>query len=666
MTFPSVFTLSQHVCSHFCDLTPQYLQELQAIGLSSTFYAIYILIFTGAFTLLYVAMGAVIFIRTWKQAPDVVKPMALLSSLVLVSVGLTFPFARFLPILHAEIPLWSPLTFYVFSFSEGLFFLFCYLFPDGSFAPRWMVVPLSLLVIFFTGYNFVLTWPDISVLGLNVQIVTLLFRAGLSIVGTCALLCAIGSQIYKYTHFSTASERQQVRWVVVGLITICVLLAAGQSLNWLIPNVWTYLLLLTTLLLSFLCVPLAIGIAILRYHLWAIEGLVNRALVYGMLTAAVIGIYVLLVGGLGNLLHLPGNPLLSLVATGVVALLAHPLRLQIQKWLNRLLYGERDDPYLLLSRMGLHIEATLASQQVLPTIVATVAQSLKLPYVAIHTAGAPGGLLEAVYGTPGPNLVRFPLMYQGQRIGDFVLAPRSSEGALTPADERLLTDLMRQIGIGVHVLLVNRELQRSRERLVMAREEERRRLRRDLHDDVAPTLASFSQRIDIVNLLVEQKPQQAIAQLKALQDQVKAVISELRRVVYALRPPVLDELGLVSAIREHIIPAHQGAKLAIRLEVPEGLPQLSAAIEVAAFHIIQEALTNVVRHACAQHCLIRLTLQEQMLYLDILDDGQGVPTTYRRGVGLHSMCERAEELGECARLCHCRQGERRFLHVYRY
>lgn len=371
----------------------------------------------------------------------------------------------------------------------------------------------------------------------------------------------------------------------------------------------------------------------------------SRTLAYGILTASLISIYVLLVGGVGNLFHLQGNPLLALVATGLVALLVHPLRLQVQRWVNRLLYGERDDPYLLLSRLGQRIETTLATQEILPTIVATVAQSLRLSYTAIRVSDSRAGPLEAAYGTPGAKLLHFPLVYQGQPIGDFLLAPRSSEEALTPADERILNDLLRQISIAIHVLRLNQDLQYSRERLVSAREEERRRLQRDLHDGIAPTLASFSQRIDTATFFIEQNPQQAIAQLKALQDQVKAALSELRRVVYALRPPILDEPGLISAIQEQSIPTYQTERLTISLEVPEELPPLPAAVEVAAFHILQEALTNVARHSDTRHCRIRLTLCGNTLYLNVLDDGQGFSPESHRGVGLHSMRERAEELG---------------------
>ncbi|HEX7737555.1 MAG TPA: sensor histidine kinase, partial [Ktedonobacteraceae bacterium] len=218
--------------------------------------------------------------------------------------------------------------------------------------------------------------------------------------------------------------------------------------------------------------------------------------------------------------------------------------------------------------------------------------------------------------------------------------------ALTPADVRLLDELARQAGLAAHAVRLAADLQKARERLVLAREEERRRLRRDLHDGVGPTLASISQRIDIARHLVSRDPDAAIAQLGNLKTQIKSTIADIRRVVYALRPPALDELGLVSALREYIMQLQGAQSIQISLEAPTDLPELSAAVEVAAYRIILEALTNVERHACAQTCLVRLELVDgRSLHIAISDDGRGLPDDYRAGVGIISMRERAAELG---------------------
>jgi signal transduction histidine kinase len=390
--------------------------------------------------------------------------------------------------------------------------------------------------------------------------------------------------------------------------------------------------------------------------------LINRTLVYGTLTASVVAIYVLVVGTLGALFRAGGNLLISLVATGLVAVLFQPLRNRLQQAINRLTYGERDDPYKVISRLGQRVEETLTPEAVLPTIVETVAQALKLPYAAITVKQGESFTIAASYSPSGKteddfsHLQRLPLAYQAEQVGELVLSPRAAGETFTTADQRLLEDLAHQIGVAVHAMSLTADLQHltvdlqhSRERLVVAREEERRRLRRDLHDGIGPTLASLFQRLDTARRLVPHDPDAAVLLLEALKGQVKSTIADIRRVVYALRPPVLDELGLVSAIREHSAYAQASNGLHVAIEAPEAMPPLPAAVEVAAYRIALEALTNVERHAQAHTCLIRLDLAEAgALCLDITDDGRGLSAHSTAGVGMTSMRERAAELGgEC-------------------
>jgi signal transduction histidine kinase len=192
-------------------------------------------------------------------------------------------------------------------------------------------------------------------------------------------------------------------------------------------------------------------------------------------------------------------------------------------------------------------------------------------------------------------------------------------------------------------LQLSADLQRSRERLVTAREEERRRLRRDLHDGLGPRLAAQTLKVGSARSLYPQDPAAADALLAGLETDIEAALTDIRRLVYDLRPPALDELGLVGAVRETAAQYGENG-LSISLRTPERLPILPAAVEVAAYRIVQEALTNVVRHAHAGSCLIRLSLND-VLELEITDDGVGLPADRRAGVGLSSMRERAAELG---------------------
>jgi len=356
------------------------------------------------------------------------------------------------------------------------------------------------------------------------------------------------------------------------------------------------------------------------------------------------------VGYLGALFQTGGNLLISLVATGLVAILFQPLRERLQRGVNRLMYGERDDPYGVLSRLGQRLEATLVSDAVLPTVVRTVAEALKLPYVAVEVERNGGFETAAATGESPAEPLRLPLVYGGGTVGRLVLGRRAGEGDFAPADRRLLDDLVRQIGVAVHAarltdeaLGLSADLQRSREKLVSAREEERRRLRRDLHDGLGPQLASLTMRAEAARDLVGTHPGRAEALLGGLIDGAQEAVADVRRLVYALRPPALDALGLVGALRSHASRLEGG--LRVEVEAPEELPPLPAAVEVAAYRIALEAMTNAARHADAKNCAVRLSLDDRAMELVVADDGRGIGADRGAGVGLHSMRERAEELG---------------------
>lgn len=372
--------------------------------------------------------------------------------------------------------------------------------------------------------------------------------------------------------------------------------------------------------------------------------MVKRPLLYGTLTVSVVIGYVLVVGSIGVLVQQTRITLIiSLFLIGLIAILFQPLRDRLQRAVNRLVYGERDNPYAVLSQLGRHMEATLAPESVLPTIVETIARSLKLTYAAIVLQQEDELTVVAAYGSPMEEQQRFPLVYQAEQLGELVLSPRSPGEPLTPADQRLLHDLAPQIGVAVNAVRLTVDLQRSRERLVTTREEERRRLRRDLHDGLGPQLASQTLTLTAARKLLRDDPAAAEALLADATVHVQEAIADIRRLVYDLRPPALDDLGLIAALREQIA-QYQSSGVSFTLDVPDQLPELSAAVEVACYRIIQEALTNVVRHAHARSCTIHIALNG-VLILEIADDGIGLTPSYRPGVGFSSMRERAEELG---------------------
>jgi two-component system NarL family sensor kinase len=253
--------------------------------------------------------------------------------------------------------------------------------------------------------------------------------------------------------------------------------------------------------------------------------------------------------------------------------------------------------------------------------------------------------LASSYGRPVEDSVEVPLIYQGETVGRLVVGKRGPGEHFSAADIRLLEDLARQAGVATHAVRLTTDLQRSRERLVMAREEERRRLRRDLHDDLGPTLAAVALQVETVRSLLRDDPGAADALLAKLKDETQSAIAGIRRIVYDLRPPALDELGLVGALREEGSRfAANGGPLMVSVEGDEVLPPLPAAVEVAAYRIALEAITNAARHSGASTCVVRIA-SNGGLDVEVRDDGRGLPADFRAGVGLTSMRERVAELG---------------------
>ena len=408
--------------------------------------------------------------------------------------------------------------------------------------------------------------------------------------------------------------------------------------------------------LALFMVPVFTGVAVLRYHLYDIDLVINRTLLYGALSVCVIALYVGLVAGFGALFQAGtrSNLLVSLVVTGLIAALFQPLRDRLQRAVDRTMYGQRRDPYAALSRLGERLEATLAPGAVLPTVVETVAQAMKSPHAAIVLEGEDGPETVAAHGLPEGEPAVLPLVHGDERLGHLVVSPPSPDKRFSPADHRLLRDLARQAGAAVHEVGLTRDLRRSRERLVSAREEERRRLRRDLHDGLGPTLAGLTFGLEAARRLVDERPDAAGELLSRLEDQAQEAVVNVRRVVQGLRPPALDDLGLVAAIRQQAeaygmvedAADRRGHETVLSVEAPEPFPALPAATEVALYRIAQEALTNVARHAGAGSCRVVLRAPSGgALEIEVSDDGGGISGKREDGMGLVSMRERAEELG---------------------
>jgi signal transduction histidine kinase len=531
------------------------------------------------------------------------------------------------------------------------FFTLPFLFPDGRFVPRWTVVWwIYAAASVFTFAFFPSFDPHNGVWVVVDTTATILL-----------ILLLVFAVIYRYRRVSTLEQQRQTKWVAFGLGISVPGFFAGDVM---MRNIDATAVGIGCLIGFLIIMPIAttlpfvtIGVAILQHGLYDIDVILNRTLLWLGMTLAVIGTYIGIVIGVGTMIGSRGGLFLSLVATGAVAVAFQPLRERVQRAVNRLLYGDRDEPYAVLARLGQRLEGALAHEDVLPGIVRTLTDALRLPYAAIMLQDGPLMIPAAAAGTPVSGVTRLPLVYQNEPVGELVVAARSPGQMFGPADRRLLDDLARQIGVAVHAVRLTADLQRARQRVVSAREEERRRLRRDLHDSLGGQLAALSIQASVMRSLIPADPAAAAELAAEIRAELKSAVGDIRRLVHGLRPPALDELGLVGALRQRALQYGAGGvyqtadgtqagdpHLSVSVISPDALPPLTAAVEVAAYRIAEEALTNVARHASARTCVVRVEAADELL-MTIQDDGVGISPGRTGGVGLRSMRERAEELG---------------------
>ncbi|PLS75479.1 MAG: hypothetical protein CYG61_07070 [Actinobacteria bacterium] len=462
-----------------------------------------------------------------------------------------------------------------------------------------------------------------------------------------APVCLLGL-ILRYRR-AGGEERARLRWPVRAAVVAVAVPPAATAVSWIDGAPVPIPVYQAAGLVALLGIPVAVATAIIRHGLYDVnvqfDTLVNRVLVYGSLTVVAIGVFLVVLILLEALISGKHGFGLSLVALVVVAPVATRLRAQLQRSVDRLLYKKRDYDYRVFAALSRSLRSSLGPDAVLPAIVETLATGLKLPYVAITVGHGEEVTASAAYGQPRDDVVVLPLAHQGENVGRLMVAPRRRNESFDSVDRRLLDYLADQVGVAAYALCLAADLQRSRERLVTAREEERRRLRRDLHDGLQPALAGVTLGLEAVRNIVG--PQSSADQLlDRLKTELEAAGGDVRRLVYDLRPPALDVLGLVGALRQ------QAARFAlspngvdVAVEAPDDLHGLPAAVEVAAYRICQEALENVRKHASAQNCAVSLAVENGQLQLEVSDDGVGLPAGNCTGVGLVAMRERAAELG---------------------
>jgi signal transduction histidine kinase len=437
-------------------------------------------------------------------------------------------------------------------------------------------------------------------------------------------------------HRATGTDRLRMRWLLwAGLVDVLVMLAFAVLPDGLGPFGLPTAIAVTAG---------AVAVGLVRPEVVDVERLLDGTVVYGGLLVLSYLLDLALLGLAGSLLgaRLTGTESLAL-AVFAVSLAYAPARHRLRRLLRHRAHGERHDPYGVVSRLAARLESSDTPADQLLVIARAVRRAFRTPYAGVEVLQDDGEHLTVEHGTAPGRTEAMPIAYRGELVG-WLHLPAGPVQRLRGADEALLADMVRQAAAAARTGRLADQLQQSRERMVTAVEDERRRLRNELHDGLGPTLAAVASRIDTARITARRSADEADQSLATARGEITELIAEVRRLVHGLRPPALDDVGLAGAVRQQADRLkHPG--LALTVEIASDTGALPAAVEVAAYRIVSEALTNVVRHAAAQRATVRIDDGGTDLVVEVTDDGVGVGAATQVGVGLCSMRERARELG---------------------
>ncbi len=527
------------------------------------------------------------------------------------------------------------------------------LLPDGHLPGRrwrWALLLLALNGLFFAaagvlsnfsmavGVPGYLSWPELNALSWPMAVL------GVTVVSSYVL--ALAALLVRY-YRAGDQVRRQLSWVLLASLIVVVIFALDPILP---DSIFSILVIAL--------IPLSITVAVLRYQLLDIRLVLSRSVLYVLLTAAVVGTYLLIVAISDAVLRTGLGLGSSVLATLLIAIAFNPVRVWLQRKVERVIYGARRDPAEAMAAVGARLgEVGSAESEGLPGVLRALATVMRFPWAAVVANGAE----IAAYGDPPAARHATSLRQGGEVIGELIVGLRPGEARLDPGDARVLDLVSAPIAAAVQAVALADQLRSSREQVITAREEERRRLRRDLHDGLGPVLTGVVLNAEAALRRLSSDPAQTADLLVELREQATGALEDIRRLVYDLRPPALDSLGLVEALREQAAVLgrrESAAPLQVSVEAPTPLPELPAAVEVAAYRIVTEALTNVVRHSSASAAVVTLTVTAGVLQISVHDDGINLGAGWQAGVGLTSIRERAAELGGRCRIEHDRTGGR--------
>ena len=482
---------------------------------------------------------------------------------------------------------------------------------------------------------------------------------------------ALGSLLSLVLRFrrSEGIERLQLRWLVTAAVFVAVLYSFGILLS--LSSEWGGIttppwmsLLQNVSVLSFALIPIAIGVSILRYRLFEIDVVINRALLFGALAVFIAVVYVAIVAGVGAIVGGQASPLLSAAAAGVVALAFQPVRRRAQRFADRLVYGKRATPYEVLSEFSERLGNTYANEELLPRMARALGEGTGArradvwmragdelrpeaawPDDAEPTSPRPASPEEQKSAVTASSIFE-PVRHHGELLGALSIEKRPGE-SLTATEEKLVRDLaaqaglvLRNVGLTEDLLRTIEQLRASRQRLVSAQDEERRKLERNLHDGAQQQLVALAVKLRLLEQLVERDPAQARSVAAQLQGDTTAALEELRDLARGIYPPLLADKGLVAALES------QARKSVVPVTVEgDGVGRYAREAEAAVYFSCLEALQNVAKYASASRATITLSDGDGRLRFEVSDDGVGFDAASRsNGSGLQGIADRLAAL----------------------
>jgi len=487
-----------------------------------------------------------------------------------------------------------------------------------------------------------------------------LARAGLVLVAATGL-AAIVSLIFRYRR-ARPVEREQLKWLLYAGALIAAAALATVPIDRIIGpgSAAANNLQNATSTGSVALIPIAIGIAIFRYHLYDIDVVINKTLVYGSLAVFITGVYVAIVVGIGSLAQRGARPslALSIVATAVVAIAFQPVRAWVQRLANRLVYGRRATPYQVLADFAGRMAGAYAAEDLLPRMARILAEGTGATRADVWLKSGDTFHDGAAWPTDAPPLPParataadvpayaadriLPVRYQGEVLGALSVSKRPGE-SLTPTEDRLLADLAAQVGLvlknaGLREQLLARleEIRASRLRLVAAQDAERRRIERNIHDGAQQQLVALAIKLSITESMIGTDVEGERELLAELRQDAAGAVEDLRDLARGIYPPLLASMGLVASLEA------QARKAPVPTSVTaDGVGRYPQEVEAAVYFCVLEALQNVAKYAGASRAEVRLAGSGHDLRFEVTDDGTGFdPQSRGYGTGLQGMSDR--------------------------